>query len=83
MRSEIREEQDGSITVSINLKLDGSMLSMEDDIQQVVNELGLKATLKALEQFDADGTPIEVGGKTLTSKGKIKKKSILHMDVEK
>jgi hypothetical protein len=83
MKREIREESDGSITLSVNFKLEGSMLEMEDHIQQMVNEMGLKATLAALEKFDTDGTPIIVGGKTLTSKGKIKKKSTRPTDAEK
>lgn len=83
MKREIREEADGSITLSVNFKLEGSMLEMEEHIQQMVNEMGLKATLKALEKFDTDGTPITVGGKTFTSKGKAKKKSIPPTDVEK
>ncbi len=83
MKREIREEADGSITLSVNFKLEGSMLEMEEHIQQMVNEMGLKATLKALEKFDADGTPIIVGGKALTSKGKVKKKSTPLTDAEK
>lgn len=83
MKREIREEADGSMTMSVNFKLEGSMLEMEEHIQKMVNEMGLKATLKALEKFDADGTPIVLGGKILTSKGKAKKKSIPPTDVEK
>ncbi len=73
MKQEIREESDGSITLSVNLKLEGSMLEMEGQIQQMVNGIGLKATLAALEESDTDGTPIVVGGKVLTSKGSVKK----------
>ena len=75
MKSEIKQEQDGSYTLSVNLKLEGSMLEMEEHIQEMVNELGLKATLEALRKFDADGRPIQLKGKTLTSKGAQKKSS--------
>lgn len=75
MKSEIKQEQDGSYTLSVNLKLEGSMLEMEERIQEMANELGLKATLEALRKFDADGTPIQVKGQTLTSKGPQKKSS--------
>jgi hypothetical protein len=33
------------------MKLDGSMLDMENDIQGVVNKLGIEATLQALKGF--------------------------------
>jgi len=79
----MREESDGSITLSVNLKLEGSMLEMEEQIQQMVNNMGLKATLTALEKFDTDGSPIVVDGETLTSKGSAKKKSTPHTAAEK
>ena len=75
MKSEIKQESDGSYTVSVNLKLEGSMLEMEEHIQDMVNELGLKATMEALRKFDTDGTPIQLKGQTLTSKGGQKKSS--------
>lgn len=83
MKQEIREESDGSITFSVNMKMEGSMLEMEEQIQQMVNNIGLKATLAALEKFDTDGTPIVVDGEVLTSKGGVKKKSTRLTGVEK
>ena len=83
MKSEIKQEQDGSYTLSVNLKLEGSMLEMEEHIQEMVNELGLKATIEALRKFDADGTPIQLKGKTLTSKGTQKKSSKRRTDKDK
>jgi hypothetical protein len=41
----------------------------------MINELGLKATLAALKKFDADGSPIKLKGKQLSSKGSKKKVS--------
>jgi len=82
MKREIREESDGSITMSVNFKIEGSMLEMEGYIQEMVNDIGLKATLKTLERFDADGTPIVVNGNRLTSKGKEKKTSTRPTDAE-
>jgi hypothetical protein len=83
MKSEIKQEEDGSYTLLVNLKLEGSMLEMEDHIQEMVNELGLKATLAALRKFDTDGNAIQVKGKTLTSKGLKKKASKRHLDQDK
>ena len=75
MSSQIKQEEDGSITISVNVKLEGSFMEMEELIQKSVNEVGLQATLTALESFDTDGSPIEVLGKRMTSKGKQKKTS--------
>lgn len=75
MRSEIKEELDGSYTLSMNLKLEGSMLEMEEHIQQMVNSIGLQVTLAALGKFETDGSPIEHQGSKLTSKGVQKKVS--------
>lgn len=83
MKSEIKQEPDGSYTLSVNLKLEGSMLEMEEHIQEMANELGLKATLEALRKFDADGAPIQFKGQTLTSKGAQKKSSKRHTGKEK
>ena len=73
MSSKIKKESDGSYTVSVNFKFEGSMLEMEDHIQEMVNEMGLKATLAALEKFDSEGEAILSKGKALSSKGKEKK----------
>ncbi len=73
MKSEIEKEKDGSYTLRVNLELSGGMLEMEEKILEMVNELGLKATLAALKQFDTSGQAIEKGGKSLSSKGAQKK----------
>ena len=52
-----------------------SMLNSEERIQTALNELGSLATVKALDQFDTNGEPIEVNGKKMTSKGQEKKKN--------
>jgi hypothetical protein len=52
MSSKLKKESDGSYTVSVNFKFEGSMLEIEEHIQEMVNEMGLKATLAALEKFD-------------------------------
>ena len=82
MSSKIQKESDGSYTVSVNVKFEGSMLEMEDKIQEMVNEMGLKATLEALKQFDTSGESIQKGSDRLTSKGSEKKSSKHHTDKE-
>lgn len=83
MDCKIKAEQDGSYTFSVNMKLEGSMLNMENDIQGMVNKLGVGATLEALKKFDTDGSPIKWKGEILSSKGKQKKTSRHPMDKEK
>lgn len=83
MDCKIKEEEDGSYTFSLNMKLEGSMLDMENKIQDMVNKLGVGATLNALKQFDTDGRPIKWKGAILSSKGKQKKTSKRPTEKEK
>lgn len=74
MSSKIIKEEGKKITLEIEVELDPtSMLNSEEQIAKVLNEAGVKFTQKALEQFDTNGSPIEVGGRILTSKGQEKK----------
>lgn len=79
-KSKIKQEKDGSYTISVNVKLEGSMLKMEESIQEVVNEIGLNTTLLALKQFDTDGEPIAIKGEKYTSKGLVKKSTKRRME---
>lgn len=75
MKNSVKIEKDGSYTFSVNMKFDGSMLEMEEKIEQMVNELGIEATLQALQKFDTSGEAIEYKGERMTSKG-VQKKTI-------
>lgn len=46
------------------------MLASEESIQTQLNAAGVLASGKALEQFDTDGSPLDVGGSVYTSKGR-------------
>ena len=46
------------------------MLACEESIQTHLNAAGVLASGKALEQFDTDGSPLEIGGVVYTSKGR-------------
>lgn len=83
MIKQIKQEEDGSLTVSVNLRFEGSMLEMEEKIALTVNELGKIATKEALNQFDTDGSPIVVGNKRYTSKGLVKKNIRRHTGRQK
>jgi hypothetical protein len=74
METKYKKESDGSITVSINVKLAGTMLSQEEQIEQALIELGLKMSQMSVESFDTDGSPIIVSNEKYTSKGQEKKR---------
>src|SRR3954468_22785018 len=62
-----------AFTIQIEIPYASSMLDFEEAIQKGLNEAGTLATTEALQQFDADGSPITVGDTKLTSKGKLTK----------
>jgi hypothetical protein len=64
---------EAAFTIQFEIPYASSMLDFEEAIQQRLNEAGVLATTEALHQFDADGSPIQVGDTKLTSKGKLKK----------
>lgn len=70
MSVELICETSTEVTYQVTISLSGSMLEAEEAIQQKLNEIGLAATQKKLEAFDTDGSPIVVGNKKFTSKGK-------------
>ena len=75
MESKIIKQEGNKLTIQVEIELDStSMLNSEEQIAKALNSAGIQATKKALEQFDTDGSPIDVEGETLTSKGKEKKK---------
>ena len=69
MSASIISSDTTSVTLQVTISLSGSMLDTEDEIQTQLNAAGCLASVKALEQFDTDGQPIEMGNALLTSKG--------------
>jgi hypothetical protein len=61
------------VTIQVSIPLGKSLLETEDAIQSVLNEAGCLATREALEHFDSDGSPIQVGSVRYTSKGRLSK----------
>jgi len=70
MSATIIESDENSVTLQIKIPFESSMLATEESIQSVLNAAGVLASGKALEQFDTDGTPVEIGGQRWTSKGR-------------
>jgi hypothetical protein len=73
MPAAIIARTDAAFTIQVEIPYASSMLDFEEIIQQSLNEAGVLATQEALRQFDADGSPIQVGDTKLTGKGKLKK----------
>lgn len=71
--ADITQREGDEITVSVTVKLTGSMLEMEETIQDAVNEVGLALTEEALQRFEATGMPITIADIKMTSKDKVKK----------
>lgn len=69
MGAVIIERHEGSVSIRIEVALSRSMLDTEEVIQQALNEAGVLATAEALQQFDTDGSPLEMGATRWTSKG--------------
>lgn len=68
-------EQDGSVSITLNIKPHGSMLEQEEQIASGVAEVGRLATELSLKGFDTDGHPIIVDNVKHTSRGEEKKLS--------
>lgn len=62
-----------AFTITVEIPYASSMLDFEESIQKSLNEAGVLATTEALQRFDADGSPIQLGDSKLTSKGKLVK----------
>jgi hypothetical protein len=73
MKTEHKIEKDGSISITLNFKPEGSMLQQEEQIAQALAEAGRIATALSLRQFDTDGRPIVVNNVKHTSRGQEKK----------
>lgn len=66
--SELRVDGD-TVRLTLEIPLSGGMLDCEEQIQQALNAAGMMASAQALKRFDTDGSPIQVKGKSWTSKG--------------
>jgi hypothetical protein len=73
MSATVQHVSETEVVLEVRVSLGRSMLDNEKAIQTALNEAGNLATGKALEAFDADGAPIEVGGVRLTSRGRLPK----------
>ena len=61
------------IVIQVRVKLTGSMMDMEEAIQEGINRAGTVATTEALKSFESTGENIQIGGIRMYCKGKVKK----------
>jgi hypothetical protein len=57
------------VKIEVTIDLSRSMLTSEENIQNSINEVGQMATKAALKYLDTDGSPIEIAGKVMRTKG--------------
>jgi hypothetical protein len=68
--AEVINRSGNEVTVSVTVRLTGSMLDMEAAIQEATNAVGSCVTAEALKRFDTDGSPIRIGALKLTARGR-------------
>ena len=73
MAAKYKMEQDGSISITLNIKPEGSMLEQEEQIAAAVAEVGRLATELSLKGFDTTGQPIIFDNVKHTNRGEEKK----------
>lgn len=68
MSAKISSNCDNMLTLELQIPLQGSMLEMENVIQDELNKAGCLATTEALKKFDTNGSPITVSKTKLTAR---------------
>lgn len=69
MSASILSAEGDTVKLSVEIKLNGTMLEIEESIQKALNAVGTLATEQALKRFDTDGSAIIFGDTKWTSKG--------------
>lgn len=68
-------EEDGSISITLKIKPEGSFLEQEEQIAEALAEVGRLASQLTMKKFDTNGDPIIVKNEKYTSRGEEKKNS--------
>jgi hypothetical protein len=68
--AEVINRSGNEVTVSVTVRLTGSMLDMEAAIQEATHAVGCCVTAEARKRFDTDGSPIRIGALKLTARGR-------------
>jgi hypothetical protein len=70
MNAELLSNTDDQVSVKITLSKKGSMLEIEEHLQEALNAGGCIAMREIISEFDADGSPIFFGGTKFTAKAR-------------
>jgi hypothetical protein len=73
MGTHYKIEEDGSISITLNIMPKGSFLEQEEQIAEAVAEVGRLASAFSMKSHDTDGRPVIVSNKKQTSRGVEKK----------
>ena len=57
------------VKIEVTIDLSRALLTSEENIQESLNEAGCLATVAALKYLDTDGSPIEIAGDVMRTKG--------------
>ena len=68
MTATVTKRNGNVLTIELTIELGGSMLDMENQIQDDLNQAGRLATAEALKEFDTDGSPIIISKTKLTAR---------------
>ena len=70
MNAKIVSTREKTFRLQVTVSYEDAMLNAEEQLQKCLNDVGSLATVKLLEYFDTNGTPIKICDTTLTSKGR-------------
>ena len=66
----VRKIDQDTIEVTVRVRVAGSLLETEENLQDALNQAGGEALALAIPDFDTDGSPIRMGDVRYTSKGR-------------
>lgn len=76
MEPKVQSNADGTLTISITLpaaSMETSLLTQEERLLEALNAVGRAGAQHLMGGFDVPGTPLLVGGRKWTSKGRVAK----------
>ena len=69
MGAQLLRMEGSQVKLEVTIDLSRSMLASEENIQQSLNDAGRMATEAALKYLDTDGSPLEIAGEVMRTKG--------------
>jgi hypothetical protein len=69
MSAKLISIEGSTVKLEVSIEIGRSMLTSEENIQQSLNAAGCIATAAALKYLDTDGSPLEIAGEIMRTKG--------------